>query len=181
MKKRLNFILAGLMVFVLAMTLAYPSWAEDLIQPSLESKLVELIDSQNKLTATLQKAWEPKDQFKIPDSDPQQLGGDGTKFPPALFCTSDYQEWPSSGVYKESDWPLEKLYGWYMDVNGAQYIDVNGDGLTDQLYLNKSSTQIHSCLYLNNGRGWDLAHKCYANFDGNPQAWKFYGDCAKTE
>lgn len=179
MKKRSNFILAGLMVFVLAMTLAYPSWAEDLIQPgsTLESKMSELIDSQNKLTVALQKALEPNNQFKIPDSEPQQAGGDGTNTPPPQSCTQNYQEWPSSNIYKRSDWdPYEMMFAG--NNAGAHYYDINGDGLLDYFFLSYAGSQRQSCVHLNTGRGWDMVYGCYA-YKNNLDPWIFYGDCAK--
>lgn len=169
------------MVFGLTLLATYPSWAEEENSPTnittLESQITKLIESQVKLTDTLQKALKPMDQFVLPDQ-PQQAGGDGKAAPPSYICTQDYLEWPSSGIYKESEWAMEDMYN---PGNQAvtNFTDINGDGLADYTWYLSSWDHRNTCVQLNNGRGWDLAYKCYAQLTNN--VWKFYGDCAKTQ
>lgn len=179
MKSR--FFLGGIMVVAIALILVNQSSAEEQTEGKviiLESQMSKLIESQDKLTGILQEALLPNDKFKNPDPEPQQAGGDGTKFPPAYICTEDYSEWPSSYIYEESEWAMESMYA---TPNGSSsyFSDVNGDGLMDYYFINNTTTQRRTCLQLNNGRGWEMAHQCYA--ERIQGVWKFYGDCAKTE
>lgn len=181
MKNNFKFVTAGLMVFALALIVVNQTSAEDENTEAkvitLESQMSQLIESQNNLTLALQNALLPKDQFKAPDQEPQQLGGDGTKLPPSYLCTSDYLEWPSSDTYKETEWAMEDMYP-TGGQNTSYFSDINGDGLVDYYFLDVASGR-RTCVQLNNGQGWDLVHKCMAKSVNN--VWTFYGDCAKTD
>lgn len=180
--KSFRFLFTALVIAGLAMTLSFTTKAED--QPldkmaQLESQVQSLLQFKQQVENYNPNVVPTIDDLKNVDQAPQQAGGDGTKFPPSNICTSDYLEWPSSDTYKKSDeWPVENVY---LPVNtiSDQYIDLNGDGLVDRLVGYRPSGGLINCVYLNNGRGWDLVHKCYGKANNN--IWTFYGDCALTE
>ncbi len=76
---------------------------------------------------------------------------------------------------------------------GSNFQDINGDSLVDYTYnyqnLYGSSAELgsltKSCVYLNNGQGWDRAYICYARTvvnvnSGNIVESEYRGDCAGT-
>ena len=95
---------------------------------------------------------------------------------------------PSSNTYiSDGDFSLAHLSG------GVNYHDINGDGLVDFTYNSQSlsggspelESLTRSCVYLNNGHGWDRAYICYARtvVDLNTGAvleGDYRGDCAGT-
>lgn len=93
---------------------------------------------------------------------------------PPLACAQVYwANLPSSSTYKDSDW-FPNFLG---NEAETQLIDLNGDGLVDAIYRNQgSSISKISCVWLNNGSGWDLVHQCAMKKDNG--VWTFYGDCA---
>ena len=77
--------------------------------------------------------------------------------------------------------------------SGVTYHDINGDGLVDYTYnrqnMSGSGSNLESttssCVYLNNGHGWDRAYICNARtyVDLNTGAvleGEYQGDCAGT-
>lgn len=115
------------------------------------------------------------------------------------LCTIDYLKWESSNTRNpETPW---SMHGFQANPN-SQYIntffsDINGDGLMDYVHNKTQSgtasknisggyeityfTKEESCVYLNNGNGWDLVYKCKSNneSDGNGGTLPvYYGDCA---
>ncbi len=181
-----SFLVTAVVIFSIAVTVFSTTLAQGGDGDNLELQMEELVliqkelaESQLKLTEALggnTPSPEGPDDFKA-DLEPQQIGGDGTKFPPSNICTDDYQEWPSSDTFKKSNWSTEYFYNWYSsDFSGSYFNDINGDGLVDNFYMNRTDDRLWSCVYLNNGSGWDLAQKCYAK--ENNDAWTFWGDCA---
>ena len=76
---------------------------------------------------------------------------------------------------------------------GSNFQDINGDSLVDYTYnyqnLYGSNSELgsltKSCVYLNNGQGWDRAYICYARTvvnvsSGNIVESEYRGDCAGT-
>lgn len=141
-------------------------------------------------------------------------------------CLDGYASWPSSSFLKSNaDWSnnfmIPAAYPTHKD--GIQ--DLNGDGLNDWYYLYTTNGTIpgstnscyrystldgagnplssynitQSCVYLNNGSGWDPAYRCVARlelinttYDPIPGSnacggqytnytyqIKYYGDCAQ--
>lgn len=108
-------------------------------------------------------------------------------------CIDNYQSWNSSTVYKTtSDWNTSFMTSTVIATLASagsnaltpinQIQDLNGDGLPDYIYHQKatdfvgsSATAIEaSCVYLNNGHGWDMTYRCVAE----PSTGKYYGNCA---
>jgi len=181
-----KFLVAALAAFGIVLVFAYPSSAQEMIKGKvsiLESQLTQLIESQNKLTETLSKSLgsnKPESEAEFQKIALQSSAVTTNATPPSL-CHYGYQSWPSSNKYKKTAWSTEELL---IQTNTPTLIDLNGDGLLDYLFANNNEQTLRmSCVYLNNGTGWDLVHKCYAQ--GNPSdprfpPWKFWGDCADT-
>ncbi len=108
-------------------------------------------------------------------------------------CLDNYESWPSSTTRKQNvNWDVgfidtTGLNTAYATINNLGQ-DLNGDGLADYMYHKKSVasaspaicktyyTQEESCVYLNNGHGWEKAFRCIAVC--GTTGVKFYGDCA---
>lgn len=103
-------------------------------------------------------------------------------------CIDNYQTWNSSNTYKQtSNWALGFVNTFNMPSSGVMNSlgqDLNGDGLVDYLFHQKispigsnttASNAEYTCVYLNNGHGWDATYRCVSNGSTNPT---FYGDCA---
>ncbi len=182
-----NFILSGFFVLLIALTFSTFSQAEEVDDQKinvLESQMSQLIESQNELTLALSGVvnndspnLEGLDDFKA-DLEPQQMTvGDGTEFPPYTNCGNGHQEWPSSGIYKKSEWQMEEFSN-SVGNRTMGFQDLNGDGLVDHYNYYHGSNWRNSCVYMNDGEGWDLVHKCYAKENNN--VWTFWGDCAQA-
>lgn len=167
-----TFLLLGGGLFISMNTLAEEEPVDKMSQ--LEAQVNELLAFKQQVQ-NYNPNISPFDDFKNINSEPQQLGGDGTKFPPSTYCAVDYMEWPSSDTYKKSAWAMESMYTTGQPL--VRHEDVNGDGLIDYVMSANSDVQRNSCLELNNGSGWDLTYKCHAIKNNN--IWTFYGDCAQ--
>ena len=181
--KSLRFFISTLVIVAIALTVSVNTWAEEESQEEgvpvdkmaqLEAQIKTLMDFKQNVE-NYNPNIDPLDDLTNPDFGPQQAGGEGTQLPPGA-CYADHKDWPSSGTYNESDWDLQKLA--FDSANGVQLQDLNGDGLVDSFMKSKSGTLLATCVFLNNGRGWDLTHKCYGTKNDN-QVWTFYGDCAQ--
>lgn len=139
-------------------------------------------------------------------------------------CLDNYESWPSSSREKQNaKWSTDFLVPITIGQGAQdiqQFMDINGDGLLDYLYVNNQyqifgyeyhygsygSSYSHilidgvetqdkkwriknSCVYLNNGAGWDVAYRCVVSTKhlrtetvGRDQHHYrepvFYGDCA---
>lgn len=139
-------------------------------------------------------------------------------------CLDNYESWQNSSYEKVNvDWNTNFLVpyssgGIFTPLQ--QFIDINGDGLLDYLYVNNQSQVLgyqyaysnygsvynhilvdgvedqdqkwrykDSCVYLNNGAGWDLVYRCVVRprtlssekIGNNSHSYSepvFYGDCA---
>lgn len=178
-----NFLMAGLLVFSVVLALGSNTFAQqkEVTASTDNVDLQLLIDSQKQLTDALAALAQPANN-EIDDlvvSNASNPVGDGTNFPPSYLCTLDYQNWESSDTYSDSEWSTESLYINAQGGSGSFFQDINGDGLTDYFFVQNATVNRRSCVHLNNGRGWDLVQKCYAELDSG--SWTFYGDCAATE
>jgi hypothetical protein len=115
---------------------------------------------------------------------------------PQVFATGEEQiigcMWgvsgslPSSQTYDSSaPWNIDFVAPTIVDgykKYASQFLDINGDGMTDYLYVYdwshpQSGYSRERCVYLNNGSGWNLAYICTGN-RGLTGPWTYYGDCA---
>lgn len=130
-----------------------------------------------------------------------QFVGDGTEVGTSFkgnegpaSCTDGYQNWNHSNVYKSiGSWNLffmkrRQSSNQYRQPNfeNERFVDINGDGLTDYLYAYRETNTVgstsleESCVYLNNGTGFDKKYQCVATFSGtNYSTVNAYGDCAQ--
>lgn len=139
---------------------------------STSDQMAELIESQNKLTNALEKLLvqqEPEVQSGV------QMSALTTGTAPRPNCTSDANTWNSSNTYQQSDWDMLFV----ANSNSTDHFDdVNGDGLLDYFFANRSSTGGSVCVYLNTGSGWERVYKCTASYNSSNSTWTYKGDCA---
>lgn len=113
-------------------------------------------------------------------------------------CTDGFKSWKqSSSLNSNAPWNLlfmkRRFYGNGFvepDFENEHFIDLNGDGLVDYLFSRKQNSKANgtnysdnqSCVYINNGDGFDLVYKCVyltTSTNTNPNyTGTFYGDCA---
>lgn len=107
-------------------------------------------------------------------------------------CTDNYDTWNNSTTYNENyPWSLDFISSGNFPANPKrieQFIDLNGDGLLDYMMFegmkyNSFENPQHynaltSCVYLNNGSGWEKASQCHIRYDNAIQQILYYGDCA---
>lgn len=121
----------------------------------------------------------------------QTIYGSGMNNP---SCLDNYESWPTSTTRRtDADWNVANLpqvsYGNYSEYK-QQFLDINGDGLTDYLHMEKKSQAYSgggkyntekSCLLLNNGAGWDVAYQCVVllKYENSTYTPYYYGDCAQ--
>ena len=59
--------------------------------------------------------------------------------------------------------------------------DLNGDGLPDYVYINRSESRVkQDCVFLSNGQGWSPAYRCMKVQNSSTGKWIYFGDCAYT-
>ena len=106
-----------------------------------------------------------------------------------------------SNIYKESDWDMmfaqmdfEDATSWNDNDSQAlklnEFVDLNGDRRDDfvRLYakhdyseIDGMSSEFKACVQLNTGKGFKIAHNCYAKIAGTDDeivTQDYYGDCA---
>ena len=169
-----SFIIAVILVFAISATHAAFSFAQSETitkTSSLEEKLDKLADSQVQLSETISELLV---QEEVP-TEPTAAMASSTTHP---VCTIDIANNTSSTTYKDTDWtPL-------MTEQGSSYyhnsfIDLNGDGLLDYLFVSQTGTFMKDCVYLNHGAGWERVHVCYAVYNYPVSGeWNYRGDCA---
>lgn len=115
---------------------------------------------------------------------------------PNPTCIDNYESWSHSNDYlANADWNLDFIprIQYFSTANDTtytneQFVDLNGDGLSDYIYKYRrywpnayanDFTEDATCVYLNNGAGFDKAYRCYAYVvtEGSPSQ-DYYGDCA---
>lgn len=89
---------------------------------------------------------------------------------PTFGCVNGYTSWPSSSTPSMAH-PWSNITLANYNQGNVVIRDFNGDGLTDYYWRNNTPSV---CLYLNNGKGFDLAYHCVKS--GNI----YYGDCAAS-
>lgn len=114
----------------------------------------------------------------------------GSKVPLALasapsdspeFFLYNYTSWPSSTTRKSTDHMVDALYFAAKGSILSTFIDINGDGLNDIVYVAAKSNFGGSgmsggiyLLFLNTGNNnFEVSYKCAITDDG-----RWYGDCA---
>ena len=107
-------------------------------------------------------------------------------------CLDDYENWNYSTTYNaNADWDLTFLpaeSSGVADTLGRRehFFDLNGDGMVDYLYaksyVSQDKRRNESCVYLNNGQGWDPVHRCvsvvYIPNNTSVSTEEYWGDCA---
>jgi len=93
-----------------------------------------------------------------------------------LSIFANYTAWTNSATLKSTDTFTQLLYLGGGNSTPLTFLDINGDGLVDALYLtNVSGSLSRYAVFLNNGsQGFNLIYKCY--YDAS--ALRYYGDCA---
>lgn len=189
MKKILNnmflAVVGAFLVLALAITLGKATFAQTVDGTALETQIGNLV-------STLEKVFlEEKDSggsaimtFSV---------GSGVPNP---TCLDNYTTWSHSTTYlPDAPWNLDFIPRENTGASSTdsyineQFVDLNGDGLADYIYKYAAYTGSSShfgddqtCVYLNNGAGYDLAYRCVSsvvyNANGTIASQNYYGDCA---
>ncbi|MBN2086859.1 hypothetical protein JW758_00785 [Candidatus Peregrinibacteria bacterium] len=187
-----RFFVAGILIIVIVLVFSRTSFAQEAVSSSLENQISKLVDTLDQIFIEEQEGAE---------SISMAIASDVPSGSIKPSCMDNYESWTHSNTFEEdAPWNLDfiargEIIG-SMDNNVTeQFLDLNGDGLMDYIYdlrwYYKYSTQTEytkdrTCVYLNNGNGFDVAYKCYADIyyveNGQPSNNKdFYGDCAAVE
>lgn len=120
-------------------------------------------------------------EMSVGSNVPLALAESPADAPQYLFY--DFRSWHSSSTRKADDHVIDALYWLRSSGTVRTFFDINGDGLTDILYMNEntpvqsSPTSLWGFVYvvfLNTGsNNFQIAYKCV---DINDGLW--YGDCA---
>ena len=175
MKNFIKYFSAPLIIAALVAVIFYtPSFAETVTATSIEQQVGKLATALEGLLI----------QTKQPTMS-QTIATNGAANP---TCLDNFTTWKTSGTYKNNaKWNVDFMPfnnpGANMPgiVSRESFVDLNGDGLADYLfterspYLGNGAIMGGSCVYLNNGSGFNLAYKCYV--DGSSTN-KYHGDCA---
>ncbi|HMR01617.1 MAG TPA: hypothetical protein PKA32_04470, partial [Candidatus Gracilibacteria bacterium] len=154
MKKifRTPVVIASTMVLASLLIVAHFASAQQAFQSTtsnLESQMSELIESQNRLASAMEEAFIAEEEIETGGITMALTSGTA----PRARCYDDFQSWPSSDTYKQSDWDLNIAQG--LNPTYAPYhnfVDVNGDGLIDYFFIKDdpgNEGARRSCLYLN--------------------------------
>jgi hypothetical protein len=179
-----GFLLAGLMLFAIAITFSSTVFGQEKVtidgeSYDLQSSVDILAENQLKLIELIKTVInkEPVDIAQAATRTATLSGGD---YDPFENCFGGYTSWPSSSSYDDQAglFPLPFVMSLHQG-----FTDINGDGIMDFVYANRSggSTATHySCVLLGNGNGMDVAYRCNAVYTstGGSGYWTFYGDCA---
>ena len=207
MKKRIALLLTtgvffagGIFFWTLGSSSAQENPANFPTDSTIIQKLDALIGQLSKLTDLISVKKEEKSEDDInnikdytdPPGNPAGCGKSGV----------DFESWDQSYYRKvDSNWNLSDFptTANYQPYEQKQFLDINGDGLLDYIYMYKyfsynagdmldgdsnvyNINNEESCILLNNGHGWDIVYKCKVRqFDDNGiKHVKYYGDCADT-
>lgn len=162
-------VIAILVVGMSASFLAYKASAQESKNPALTSESAKSESEENS----------SQDQLGIEIFDANI---------PHLSCAKevDYSGMPTSNTYDGNDNYMTQFM-----ADGQQFQDLNGDSLPDYAFVDHNYTlsgtvlagYFTSCVYLNNGSGWDRAYICYAltrSDQGTIIESEYRGDCAGT-
>lgn len=177
MKKLIKYLPLPVAAAVLFAVIFYiPSFAETVTATSIEQQVGRLATALDGLLI----------QKKQPAMSQTISFSQGVNNP---TCLDNFFTWKTSGTYKNNaKWNVDFMpfinSGANMPgtMSRESFADLNGDGLPDYIYLERSpylsgsGTIIGgSCVYLNNGSGFNLTYRCYV--DGNSPN-QYHGDCA---
>jgi hypothetical protein len=186
-----RFVLTAVIVFGIALIVSRTSFAQEAVSTGLETQISRLVDTLDKLLVA-----EKEDTAVTTQTEEVAVMAaampSGTVKP---SCMDNWQTWNHSNTFHEgAPWNLDfiarKSYPSADDApinTTEQFIDLNGDGLSDYIYdyryyyvgYGNKYTKDQTCVYLSNGNGFDLAYHCYADIYYLPTASQdFYGDCA---
>ena len=98
------------------------------------------------------------------------------------FMENDFRSILSRYVYSNNIEKSKTYYDQEKNYMSNFDKDLNGDGLPDYIYIDRSHNQYQrDCVFLSNGQGWSLAYRCLKiNNQGTNYKWRYYGDCADT-
>lgn len=183
------------LLFCIVLTLSQTAFGQE-VATSVSKKvsdLTELIKVQDRIASALEKLVE-EDTSSVDPGATTKAAIISNETVPNPSCFDNHTTWDSSSTYKTSDWnldfiPREKYdsdqpESWYTD---EQFVDLNGDGLSDYIYkysyyinaYGNKYTNDQTCVYLNNGSGFDVAYRCVADVYYAPtESESYYGDCA---
>lgn len=189
----------------------------------LVQKIDALVDSLNNLAKQNNSSTQPSTEATEESELSLQATSINKENPQ---CLDGYASWPSSNFLKvNADWSNNFMIPAANPTRKDGIQDLNGDGLNDWYYLYTTNGTIpnstngcyrysaidgagnplraynttQSCVYLNNGSGWDPAYRCVATLKlinttydpiSGPNSCggqytnytyqiKYYGDCAQ--
>ena len=184
MNKIIKYISAvALTSLLLVVIFSQTSFAETVTANSIEQQIGRLTTVLEKM---LVREKEPKDMTQLADASTNAIDNP--------TCVDGYMTWKGSNTYKKTaKWNVDFIPSTGVSNNSSYnpkkeyFTDINGDGLPDYIfarrddYLNNNIRNGGTCVYLNNGSGFDLVYKCYVrgDFKNSTQNYKiYYGDCA---
>lgn len=179
-------VVAGFFVVAIALSFGRSTFAQAVEGTALETQISNLVSTLEKVFLQEEKSGAGAVVINavIPSGVPNPT------------CIDNYQSWSHSNTYLvDADWNLDFIprIQYSSTANDAtytneQFVDLNGDGLSDYIYKYRKYwpnayandfTEDATCVYLNNGAGFDKAYRCYAYVvsEGTPSQ-DYYGDCA---
>jgi hypothetical protein len=174
--------IASLIVFGIVLCLSQTTLGQEITTNA--GTLSGLISSQNRIASALEKLIEDKNaQNSLETVDTQTMAATvgNPEFDEcrALFLTVT----PSSSIYKPmTGWDVSMFKMTATDSNATwtreYFNDINGDGLSDYIYLSTTSQMHHSCVYINNGTTMEKENICLATYNTGTLTWSYKGDCA---
>jgi hypothetical protein len=123
--------------------------------------------------------------------------GSGATYPVLDGTCRDNWHLLYSSTTRASNTPWDLQFMTFPDEGIQQFIDLNGDGLPDYInsykeFRNNYNSVLNgaiysayieesSCVYLNDGAGWDIAYQCItaSSIVNNARILTYYGDCAQ--
>lgn len=163
--------------------------------------LIQKIDALVTGLDALVKAINPKEtadkdaEANLEEENSLQSVGVHMEFP---GCLDNYEAWPTSNKPKQGQiWDLSVFNqqpAYHQNVV-EQFIDMNGDGLLDYIYMDRGThptylpgkrfRQFSGCLLTNNGSGHDVSFRCVVRraYDSRTRKYNvnYYGDCADLD
>jgi hypothetical protein len=191
---RSRILLTTLIIFGIVLIVSRTSFAQEAVSTGLETQISQLVDTLEKLLVA-----EKGDTAVTAQTEGVTVMANSTSSETIKSsCMDDYATWQHSNTFRDNaPWNLDFIArrerkNNMIDNTTEQFVDLNGDGLSDYLYdyrylYSGSGTKMthdETCVYLSNGNGYDLAYKCSADIvymeNYLPYDRKdFYGDCAQ--
>jgi len=174
-----RFLLAGIVILAIAFVISKTSFAQEVSSTlGLEMQISRLTETLNNVFLS-QNQSQTKGVTLTEASGPKALTVSATASEPSLDCLTGHSTWPSSATLKtDSPWNMNFVrlnVGSNFSIR-EHFTDINGDGLLDYLFLDTGATWLQTCVYLNNGTGFEKAFRCIATQTSG--IWTYKGDCA---